>query len=141
MGGSVKSGKPVSSDFLINRRGDIYQITKPYWYAYHTGPAYWKGRQEPDKTLNQQAVGIELECHEPAGQMITNLQYIACAALLARVLGYHGLDAEDVTTHAIIALPPGRKYDPLVFDWQNIEREWDSPSVEAHQLVMPAVLP
>lgn len=141
MGGSVKSGKPVSSDFLVNRRGDIYQITRPYWYAYHTGAAYFRGRQEPDKTLNQQAVGVEIECHEGHGQVITNLQYISTAALVARLMGYHAITVEDVTTHAVIALPPGRKVDPQYLDWHNFTREWESPSVEVGQLLFPAVLP
>jgi N-acetyl-anhydromuramyl-L-alanine amidase AmpD len=140
-GGSTISGKPVSSDYLVDRLGNIFQITKPYWYAFHTGRAYWRGKQEADCTLNQQAIGVEFECAEQAGEQLTNLQVISGAALIKRLCEYHGLDLDDITTHAVIALPPGRKDDPRILDWMAFVREMQSPSVESRDLVFPAVLP
>lgn len=140
-GGSARQGRPASADFLIYRNGDIMQITRPGWHAFHTGQAYWRGLQDPDKTLNQQAVGVELEALEQMGEIVTNEQYIACASLLRRLLLQHLIDADAITTHATIALPPGRKIDPMVFDAQVLFREMVYPSIQAADFDFPEVLP
>lgn len=140
-GDSVSSGRPVSADFYLNRIGDIYQITKPGLFAFHTGTARWRYMQDPDYTLNQSAIGIELEAAEHRGQRITDLQYIGLAALLRALMSYHPLVDDPVITHAMCALPPGRKTDPRSLDWQIVAREMMHPSVESLGLVIPEVLP
>lgn len=140
-GGSAREGRPASADFLIYRDGDIMQITRPGWHAYHTGRAYWRGLQDPDHTLNQQAIGIELEALEQMGEIVTNEQYIACAALCRRLLLQHYIDADCITTHSVIALPPGRKVDPMCLDAQVLFREMVYPSREAAEFDFPEVLP
>lgn len=135
------TGKPASCDYLIDRMGNIRQIGRPGMYTYHTGPARWRYIQDPDYTLNQSAVGVEFEAYESRGQRITDLQYIAGAALFRALLSYHTLITDPFVTHAMVALPPGRKTDPRSIDWQVMAREMMSPSVEASQLVIPAVLP
>lgn len=140
-GGSARAGRPASADFLIYRNGDVMQITRPGWYAYHSGNAYWRGIQDPNGTLNQSAVGVEFECLEHFGERITDEQYIAGAALLRRLFTFHHIDPMAVTTHSIVALPPGRKVDPIYLDWFVMMRELINPSAEAEQLIFPAVLP
>lgn len=140
-GGSADAGVPVSSDFLIDRIGRIYQITRPGWFAFHTGAARWKFLQDKDYTLNQSAVGIELEAAEQHRQYINDRQYIACAALLRALLAYHQLEPERITTHGIVALPPGRKDDPRYLDWAIMTNEMLAPSWEHFRYVFPEVLP
>ena len=140
-GGSAIFGSPASCDFLIGRGGVIFQITKPRRFSYHTGRARWGNLQEYDGTLNRQAIGIELECAEQHGQILTDIQYIACAALMRALWDYHELDESAVTTHALIALPAGRKTDPRHLDWNVMQNELLHPSVESSKYDFPERLP
>jgi N-acetyl-anhydromuramyl-L-alanine amidase AmpD len=140
-GASAMSGKPVSCDFLINRMGWVYQIGRPGAFCFHTGPARWGPLQDPDGTLNQQAVGIEFECAEHKGQRINDFQYIAGARLCNELMAYHGIQPEDIITHAMVAKPQGRKSDPIYFDLNVFGNELENPSPEGSRLRFPAVLP
>jgi N-acetyl-anhydromuramyl-L-alanine amidase AmpD len=140
-GASALAGTPASSDFLIDRIGRIFQITKPGQFAYHTGAARWRVLQDRDYTLNQSAVGIELEAAEQHRQTINDPQIIGLAALLRALLTYHQLDPERITTHSIVALPAGRKVDPVFLDWYQVMVEMAAPSAEAWRYQFPAVLP
>ena len=140
-GASCLSGKCVSADFLINRLGWVYQIGRPGHYTFHTGTARWQFLQDPDYTLNQSAIGIELECHEERRQRINNLQYIACAALCRALVAAHDIIPDGIVTHAMVALPRGRKSDPKYFDNYVFGRELAHPSEEAARLKFPEVLP
>lgn len=140
-GGSADAGRPASSDFLIDRVGNIYQITKPGWYSFHSGTARWRFIQDPGYNLNQSAVGIEIEAAEHKGQKITDLQYIALAALVKKLVEYHDIMIDAVVTHAQVALPPGRKQDPKYFDGYVMAKEMAYPSKESADLVFPEFLP
>lgn len=140
-GGSALDGRPASADFLIRRDGDILQITRPGWYAYHTGVARWQLMQESDRTLNQSFVGIELENLPSAGDVITTEQYIACAALMARLVAVHELDMRNIVGHYQIALPAGRKSDPTTLNWSLLTREFNMPSFEQATIKFPEELP
>lgn len=140
-GASSLAGLPASSDFLINRLGWIYQITRPGMFAYHTGKARWLWLQDADGTLNQSAVGIELECAEQDKQRVNNLQYIACAALCRQLINSHDILPDGIVTHAMVALPRGRKNDPLFFDNYVFGRELQHPSPQAATLKFPEALP
>lgn len=140
-GGSAAHGTPASADFLVDRLGNIYQLIPPGWYSYHSGTARWRWIQDPDYTLNQSAVGIEIEAAEHRGQRITDLQYIATAALLDALMAHHAILVDRIVTHAMVALPPGRKKDPMTLDWQVMMREMVQASKEAAGLIIPAVLP
>lgn len=140
-GVSALRGRPASSDFLINRPGDIYQLTRPGWYAYHTGTARWQLIQDPDYTINQSFIGIEFENNPQRGQKLTDLQYIAGAALIRALVASHELHVSNIVGHYQVALPRGRKSDPLTLDWAIMTRELMAPSSEGNDIVFPAVLP
>lgn len=140
-GGSARVGRSASSDFLIHRDGTIYQITQPGYYAFHAGKSRWRLIQDPDYTLNQSFVGIELENHPGRGQKITDPQYIACAAVIRRLLSQHNIPILNLVGHYQVALPHGRKSDPITLDYAILTREMIHPSPEGMAIKFPEVLP
>lgn len=133
-GGSAKAGRPASSDYLVTRLGDVYQITKAGYYAYHTGTARWQLQQDPDRTLNQSFVGIEFENNPLLGERIQTAQYIAGAWLIRRLMSTHPIDIRNIIGHYQCALPSGRKTDPTTLNWVILTQETIMPSYEAESL-------
>lgn len=129
-GGSAAAGKPASADFLIDRVGNIFQITKPGWFAYHSGQARHGLYQEPDRTISQGYYGIELEQLLEKQQKVTNLQYISLAFLVRVLVSINRLDLRNIVGHYQVALPQGRKQDPSGFDWTIFATELIHPSKE-----------
>lgn len=139
--GSAQAGRPASSDFLVDREGNIYQITRVGRYAFHSGKARWLWIQDPDGSISQSFVGIELEQYGASGQKVTDRQYIASAALVHRLAFYHGLDLRLLCGHYQAALPAGRKSDPSGFNWGVWWLELLNPSIEGTHIAFPSVLP
>jgi N-acetylmuramoyl-L-alanine amidase len=131
-GGSALVGRPASSDFLISKQGIIYQITPPGSFAYHSGPAKWRGYQEPDTSINQGFYGIELENEPTRGQRINTVQYIGLAWLVRLLVSHSPIDLRDIAGHGQVALPPGRKTDPITLNWMMLTSELIHPSNEAN---------
>lgn len=140
-GGSAVADRPASADYLVDRAGNVYQLTRVGRFAYHSGKARWLWIQDGNGTLNQSFLGIELEQYGAAGQKVTDAQYIASAALVHRLASYHSLDLRLLCGHYQAALPAGRKADPSGFDWHIWWRELLNPSAEGKRLQFPAVLP
>ena len=132
-GGSARAGRPASADYLIDRLGNVYQITRAGYYAYHTGIARWQLQQEPDRSLNQTFVGIEFENNPELGERIQTAQYIAGAWLIRRLMSYFPIDVRNVVGHYQVALPSGRKSDPVTLNWVILTQELILPSVEANE--------
>lgn len=134
-------GISVSADFHIDRVGNITQLTKPGWYAFHAGASMWRAFSGSDGTLNRSHVGVECENHTLSGENVTDAQYIALGALTVRLMSFHTFGLDGICLHRECALPAGRKSDPPVFDWPVFSRELLAPSVEASEYLFPAVLP
>ena len=139
-GGSFNSGNPVSADYLIAKTGEVYQITPPGWYAWHSGIASWRHYQEADKSINQGFVGVEVENYVSRGQKIAPEQYIALGWLVRRLVMAHGIDFRNITGHKQVALPAGRKTDPATLNWLMFTQELLSPSQEQQLYVVRAEL-
>jgi N-acetylmuramoyl-L-alanine amidase len=127
-GGSLAVGNPVSADYLLGRTGEIYQLTPPGWFAWHSGVARWRDYQEGDRSINQGF--IEIENNPTLGQKIDNLQYIALGFLVRRLIMAWNIDVRNVVGHAQVALPSGRKSDPATLNWVMLTSELVSPSME-----------
>ena len=140
-GDSAKHNRPASSDFLVNRHGDIYQLIRPGYYSYHSGRALWNLYQDSDGTLNQSYVGIEIENHPGLGQVIASPQYVAVAALLRRLIAAHSIPFVNIVGHYQVARPIGRKQDPATLNWAMLTTETINPSPEQSLYTFPAVLP
>lgn len=130
-GGSLLDGRKVSSDYHIARNGDVSQITPPRCYSFHSGVARWQLYQESDRTINQGFVGVELENHPDDGQVVTGPQYIGLAWLIRVLCTSHPIDLRNVVGHYQVALPSGRKKDPVTMNWTMLTTELIRPSVTA----------
>ena len=88
----------------LSRSGVVHLIAGGK--AQHAGRGAWKGT-----TSSAQTIGIEAE--HPGGETPwTKVQYDAYVRLCAALCGYLGVGSERVTSHALWALPKGRKTDP-----------------------------
>ena len=133
--------KRSSADFLVDREGTIYQIGVPGWYTYHAGNCQWRDRRLAAREANQLFVGVEIENVEDGTTPITDIQYIAVAALIRNLLWNHRLPVPNVVTHAALAIPRGRKSDPKTLSWPILSRELIHPSKEAFLIEFPKVMP
>ena len=115
-GGSANSGRPASSDYLIARSGTIYKLIPSGHYAYHSGNSSVHGSTDNGSYINQAYIGIEHENDDEHGQNVTDYQYQACAQIIRREAQINGMSPIQLFTHANIALPFGRRSDPVRYD-------------------------
>lgn len=104
----------VSSHFLIERTGTVYQCVSCDDAAYHAGLSEFQG----EASCNGFSIGIELEgCDfEP----FTEQQYQSLLELLEQLTSNYPIRA--ITGHQHIA--PDRKTDPgHFFDWQRLAQQ------------------
>jgi len=133
--------KPASADFLISRAGNLYQLTQPGFFSYHVGIGKWHNLNNDKGMLNELLVGIEMESHGSQTPRYTDIQLVVCAALIRKLMMQHLFPITHVTYHRDIALPPGRRSDPVNFPAWVWTRELLYPSALASSFVWPVVLP
>lgn len=130
----------VSSHYVIDREGAIYQFVPEERSAYHAGKGSLPAFPELKDSLNDHSIGIELLAmgskEEMAGYITgevydslppdipgyTDAQYAALTALIREIAARHPgivLDRRQVVGHDEYA--PGRKQDPgKLFDWTRL---------------------
>lgn len=103
----------VSAHFLIGKRGEIAQILPVRFIAWHTGPVN-------DAVYgNRHSIGIE--CHLTHGEQWTNeMRYTL--SLVTAFLVKSIPSIKYIKTHREIAVPKGRKTDPLGFSDEDFNR-------------------
>ena len=107
----------VSSHYLIDEKGKIYQFVDESNRAWHAGLSFWKGKEG----LNHQSIGIEL-CSKSFGQEVYPLAQISALIRLCQHLKrkYH-IKKNRILGHSDIA--PTRKADPgKAFPWAYLAR-------------------
>ncbi|MCA1768605.1 MAG: 1,6-anhydro-N-acetylmuramyl-L-alanine amidase AmpD [Halomonas sp.] len=111
----------VSAHLLIRRDGECVQFVPFHGRAWHAGRSRWCDGQRERTSLNDFAIGIELEGDEVSPYR--QAQYLALARVTADLLAvYTMLDETRITSHARVA--PLRKSDPgLAFDWAFFRQE------------------
>lgn len=119
-GASTVAGQPVSADALIDRQGAQWLIVPPGHYAYHAGAsAVYIDRWYRNSEVNQVLVGIELECLDT--EPPTWPQYDSLADLILYYALHHGWRWPFfIFAHSGVALPHGRRSDPVYFDWGDL---------------------
>jgi AmpD protein len=76
--------------------------------AWHAGVSSFEGRGN----VNDFSIGLSFG-NDNEGEAVTDVQYAVGAALVAGYMRrYPAITIERITTHAIVALPAGRKTDP-----------------------------
>lgn len=112
---------PVSINQLIKRDGTIVQIVPNDGIAWHAGTSVLNGRAD----CNSWCIGIEI-CNAGDGtELYTDAQYEAVAQTIAYNCVVYRIPDRNVSSHARVALPPGRKNDPINWDWLRMWRRVD----------------
>lgn len=117
--GALESFKrhEVSSHYLIDEKGKIYQFVDENKRAWHAGTSFWQGRE----SLNRYSIGIEL-CSQSFGQKPYPMKQISALIRLCQRLKrkYH-IKKHLILAHSDIA--PTRKADPgKAFPWGYLAR-------------------
>lgn len=105
----------VSSHYLIDEDGSIYQLVDEQHCAWHAGISYWRGH----KNVNNISVGIELANpgHRLGYRPFPIVQMRSLAELCTDIITRHNIASVNVVGHSDIA--PLRKLDPgELFDWK-----------------------
>lgn len=106
-----KSG--VSYHEIIDRDGTVYALVSIERRAWHAGVSEFQGRAD----VNDFSIGISFANRNDGREPYTEVQYQVGAALCAsHMLKHPAITTDRITTHRAIALPVGRKTDPLGFD-------------------------
>ena len=111
------SQSKVSSHYLINRDGKIWQLVDEKMTSWHAGVSDWLG----EKNLNHSSIGIEL-CnpgHEFGYKNFPKKQMYSLEFLLKKVILKYNIRPEFILGHSDVA--PARKKDPgEKFKWKNL---------------------
>ena len=104
----------VSSHFVIDRKGKIYQFVSVYDRAWHAGVSSFKNQEN----CNDFSLGIELIGSD--NTPFEDNQYDALNKLIETLCSsFPKIKKENIVGHSEIA--PGRKTDPgPFFDWSKI---------------------
>lgn len=140
-GNDPSQEKPASADFLLPHNGDCLQLCPIGNYTFHVGQGEWHGLSNVTGLLNQLLIGIEMESHETDSPRYTDLQLITCAALVRRLMLQWMIGILNTEYHRFIALPPGRRHDPVNFPLYVWSKELLAPSQLDSAFVWPERLP
>ena len=100
----------VSAHLHIRRDGTVVRLVDDRRRAWHAGASSWPGVGD----VNSESLGWEIANRNDGREAYTDAQYRAVAELLAHYLP-QGIARGDVVSHAQVS--PGRKTDPLGWDW------------------------
>ena len=102
------SSAKVSSHYLIDEIGLVYQLVNEEMRAWHAGISYWSGQTD----INSQSIGIELQNpgHEWGYQEFPEAQIEALVGLATTISKRYDISANQILGHSDIA--PERKQDP-----------------------------
>lgn len=131
----------VSSHYVVDEDGTLYQLVKESDTAWHAGVSYWRG----NKNVNDISIGIEIvnPGHQFGYHPFPETQMQAVAELCKGIINRHTILPVNVVGHSDIA--PRRKIDPgELFDWKWLAGKgvglWPAPKANAGNQTPQAML-
>ena len=109
----------VSSHYLINQKGKIFQLIQDKYVAWHAGKSCW-GRY---KSLNENSIGIELvnKGHQFGYESFKHKQISSLIKLCKKLVKKYKINKKNIVGHSDIA--PLRKIDPgEKFPWKYLAK-------------------
>ncbi len=102
----------VSYHVLIGRLGDVYRLVQFEHRAWHAGKARYRDHGD----VNDVSVGVSF-CNLNDGQEPYRPDQLEAGVEVCLDVMRHwpAITLDRITTHALVALPPGRKDDPRGF--------------------------
>jgi len=110
----------VSSHFLIDEAGKIFELVDENDVAYHAGVSFWRGIDG----LNKVSIGIEFINSAPFSKKFETVQMQAGIELCKYLIAKYGIRSENIVGHSDIGYVRetgilDRKQDPShLFDWK-----------------------
>ena len=107
----------VSSHYLVEEDGRVFQLVDEERRAWHAGVAQWNGKED----INSRSIGIEIVNggHEYGLPPFPEVQIEAVLRLCLDLLSRHAISAHNIVGHSDIA--PLRKLDPGErFPWERL---------------------
>jgi N-acetylmuramoyl-L-alanine amidase len=112
----LKPESRVSSHYVVGKDGRGVQMVADNARAWHAGGSELEGR----RSVNDFSVGIEIVNLNDGKDPFTEAQYEVVAAIIRHVREHHDVPVTRIVSHAYIARPPGRKSDPVGFDFTRL---------------------
>ncbi len=133
--------KAVSAHFVVGRDGRVLQMVPVEKRAWHAGASALEGVGK----VNDFSVGIEMVNLNDGKDPYSPEQMEAVAGIIRLIRSRYDVPDARIVSHAEVALPAGRKSDPVGFD---IEKERalvrcipNAPSIEPATAALPAPSP
>lgn len=112
----LDKARKVSAHFVVGKDGRIVQMAPLEKRAWHAGNSIWEGV----KRVNDYSIGIEMVNLNDGKDPYPEPQVQAVAKIIRFVRVHYDIPDSRIVSHAQIALPPGRKSDPLGFDLDRV---------------------
>ena len=108
--------KKVSSHYLISQNGNVYNLVKDKFRAWHAGQAFWKEIID----INSVSIGIELDYNPRGKNNKYSLKMIySLKKLILKLQKNYKINKNNILAHSDIA--PFRKKDPgKHFPWKSL---------------------
>ena len=113
----LNRARQVSAHFVVGRDGRVVQMVPLEKRAWHAGVSTWDGM----KDINNVSVGIEMVNLNDGKDPYPDAQYQAVAGIIRFVRSRYAVPDNHIVSHEQIAIPQGRKNDPLGFDFDRIK--------------------
>jgi N-acetylmuramoyl-L-alanine amidase len=113
----LNRARQVSAHFVVGRDGRVVQMVPLEKRAWHAGVSTWDGM----KDINNVSVGIEMVNLNDGKDPYPDAQYQAVAGIIRFVRSRYTMPDNHIVSHAQIAIPQGRKSDPVGFNFDRIK--------------------
>lgn len=105
----------LSSHYLTDANGDVYQMVDEKNAAYQAGISYWAGVN----MLNYSSIGIEQANADGNIHPYTEEQIVSAIELCKDIISRYNIPPRNIVGHADVA--PNRKNDPgILFPWERL---------------------
>ena len=115
----VNPSSKVSSHYLINRKGRVFNLVQDRLVAWHAGKSCWRKL----KNLNENSIGIELvnKGHKFGYTSFKKKQISSLIGLCKKLIKKYKINKKNIVGHSDIA--PLRKIDPgEKFPWKYLAK-------------------
>lgn len=115
----------VSSHYIINNDGEIFNLVEEKDIAYHAGISFWNG----EFNLNKNSIGIEFFSLDPFTIGFTKKQINSGIKLCQKIIKEYKIEAKNIIGHSDIAYNKetgflDRKQDPShLFSWKKLAQK------------------
>ena len=123
----------VNSHYIVDEKGEIFQLVNENKIAYHCGASYWRG----EENLNQNSIGIEFVNLDSFSKKFSKAQIDSGIKLCEDIINRHNIKPKNIVGHSDIAYfsdtdlyknlgingQLNRKQDPShLFDWKEFSK-------------------